>query len=272
MIQPTPEQWAVLTRMEGLSYRAGDALSRRLPWLSRAVNRMCGMWVVRGFVGRRLVPHGLEHLEHVGPRDRLLLVANHRSFFDFFVVVCVLWLRSRAPRRLVMPVRSTYFYSRPTGLLVNLAMTGFSMFPPVLRDRERGRVFNPFSQARMIEEIGRPGTIMGMHPEGTRSKGDDPYAFLPPKAGTGRIIRRAPRVTVVPVFVHGVTNNAWRELRLNWTRPDAHPIDVVFGGSIDFADLLALPDEHDTHERIVQRCMDRIAALARWHRELRAGG
>jgi 1-acyl-sn-glycerol-3-phosphate acyltransferase len=269
MIQPTPEQYAVLTRMERISYRMGDVFSRRLPWLSLAVNRMWGMWVVPAFVRRRLVVHGIEHLEHVDRRDRLLLVANHRSFFDFFVAVWVVWRRTRAPRRLVMPVRAPYFYSSPIGPLLNLAMSGFSMFPPVLRDRERGRVFNSFSQARMVEEISRPGTIMGMHPEGTRNKGDDPYSFLPPRAGTGRIIRRAPGITVVPVFVHGLTNNAWKELWLNWTRPSRHLIDIVYGESIDFTDLLALPDEHETHVLIVKRCMERIASLAERHRKLR---
>jgi 1-acyl-sn-glycerol-3-phosphate acyltransferase len=266
MIQPTPPQYAVLTRMERFAYRAGDVFSRRLPWLSLVVNRMWGFWVVQAFVGRRLVPHGLEHLSDVGRHDRLLLVANHRSFFDFFVIVWMLWRRTRVPRRLVMPVRAPYFYSHPTGPLLNLTMSGFSMFPPVLRDPERGRVFNPFSQARLIEEIGRPGTLVGMHPEGTRNQGEDPYSFLPPKAGTGRLIRRAPGVTVVPVFVHGLTNDVWTELRLNWTRPSRHPIDIVYGEPLDFADLVALPDEDETHLRIVGRCMDHIAALAEQHR------
>ena len=270
VIQPTPEQYAVLTRMERISCRAGDVFSRRLPWLSLAVNRMWGMWVVRAFVGRRLVAHGIEHLRHVDRADRLLLVANHRSFFDFFAVVWMLWHRTRAPRRLVMPVRAPYFYSRPTGPLVNLAMSGFSMFPPLLRDEGRGRVFNSFSQARMVEEIARPGTIMGMHPEGTRNKGDDPYSFLPAKPGTGRIIRRAPGLTVVPVFVHGLTNDGWQELRLSWTRPSRYPVDIVYGEPIDLADLLALPDERDTHVRIVERCMKRIAELAEQQRARRA--
>jgi 1-acyl-sn-glycerol-3-phosphate acyltransferase len=122
----------------------------------------------------------------------------------------------------------------------------------------------------MIEEIRRPGTVMGMHPEGTRNKGDNPYAFLPPKAGTGRLIRRAPEVVVVPVFVHGLTSDAWRELRLTWTRAPRHPVDIVYGEPIDFTDLRALPDEHETHVRIVERCMERIAGLAEQQRELRS--
>lgn len=269
MTQPTPEQYAVLTSMERLSYRAGDFFSRRAPWLSRAVNLTLGFWVVKAFLGRRLNAHGIERLDRVERTSRLLLVANHRSFFDFFAIVWVLWDRTRAPRRLVMPVRAPYFYSSPTGPLVNLAMTGFSMFPPVLRDRQRGRVFNPFSQARMIDEVGRPGTIMGMHPEGTRNRGEDPYSFLPPKPGTGRIIRRAPGATVVPVFAHGLTNDVRTELGLTWTRSTEHPVDIVYGEPIELADLMALPDEPDTHMRIVERCMERIARLAEYQKDLR---
>jgi 1-acyl-sn-glycerol-3-phosphate acyltransferase len=97
VIQPTPEQYAVLSRMERLAYRAGDLFSRRLPWLSLLVNRLWGMWVVRAFVGRRLAAHGIEELSHLDRAGQLLLVANHRSFFDFFVVVWMLWRRTRAP-------------------------------------------------------------------------------------------------------------------------------------------------------------------------------
>jgi 1-acyl-sn-glycerol-3-phosphate acyltransferase len=109
---------------------------------------------------------------------------------------------------------------------------------------------------------------MGMHPEGTRNKGDDPYCFLPPKAGTGCLIRRTPGIVVVPVFVHGLTSDAGRELWLNWTRASEHPVDIVYGMPMDFADLVTLPDERDTHLRIVGRCMDRIANLAEKQRAL----
>ena len=43
--------------------------------------------------------------------------------------------------------------------------------------------------ARCIEELNREdiGTVMGLHPEGTRGKGADPYTFLPAQPGVGRI-------------------------------------------------------------------------------------
>jgi 1-acyl-sn-glycerol-3-phosphate acyltransferase len=270
MVQPTPEQWAVLTPMERFAYRLGDVFSRKLPWISILVTNLGMKWVVWVFGGRRFIVHGQEHLDRLRREDRVLLVANHRSFFDFYVTMCTLWLVSKAPRRIVFPVRSTYFYDNPTGPFVNLCMSGFSMFPPILRDHDRGLVFNRFSQDRMAEEIGRPGTVLGMHPEGTRNKGPDPYDLLPPKPGTGRIIRRAPEATtILPVFVLGMTNNAWHELWLNWTRPDEAPIDLVFGAPVDVQDLMGLPDDHDTHMRIVERCMIAISALAKSQRMLR---
>jgi 1-acyl-sn-glycerol-3-phosphate acyltransferase len=270
VIQPTPEQWAVLTAIERFNYRLGDLFSQRFMWVGRLVARGFGRWFVWIFSGRRFAVTGQEHLEHLEHSDRLLVVANHRSFFDFYVVLCLLWLRSRAPLRIVMPVRSPFFYDTLVGPLVNLAMSGYSMFPPILRDRARGAVFNRFSQDRIVEELDRPGTVMGMHPEGRRNKGDDPYTFLPARPGTGRLLRKAkPGVVVLPVFVTGITNSALRELYRNWFAADRWPIDLVFGAPIDISDLCQLPDEHGAHMKIVERCMEAIAGLAERHRTLR---
>jgi 1-acyl-sn-glycerol-3-phosphate acyltransferase len=223
------------------------------------------------FSGRRFVVTGQEHLDRLSRSDRLLVVANHRSFFDFYVVACLLWLRSQAPLRIVMPVRSPFFYDTIVGPFVNLAMSGYSMFPPILRDRQRGAVFNRFSQDRIVEELARPGTLMGMHPEGRRNKGPDPYTFLSARPGTGRLLRKAAEGTVVlPVFVTGIGNSAPTELYRNWFAPRRWPIHLVFGAPIDLSDLQALPDGHETHMKIVERCMEAIAALAERQRTLRS--
>jgi 1-acyl-sn-glycerol-3-phosphate acyltransferase len=269
MIQPTPAQWAVLTPIERWNYRLGDLFSRRLAWAGLLVTRGFGRWFVWLFSGRRFVVTGQQHLDQLRTTDRLLVVANHRSFFDFYVVLCVLWLRSAAPHRIVMPVRSTFFYDTIAGPLLNLAMSGYSMFPPILRDRERGAVFNRFSQDRIVEELDRDGTVMGMHPEGRRNKGPDPYAFLPARPGTGRLLRKAtPGVVVLPVFVTGITNSAPRELFRNWFAARRWPIDLVFGAPVDISDLCAMPDGHETHMRIVERCMEEIRTLAERQRAL----
>ena len=79
---------------------------------------------------------------------------------------------------------------------------------------------------------------------------------------------------MLPVFVTGITNSAPRELFRNWLDARRWPIDLVFGAPIDLSDLCALPDGHETHARIVERCMEAIAGLAERQRTLRsiAGG
>lgn len=260
----------MLTAIERFNYRVGDLFSRRLWWVARLVTRGFGRWFVWIFCCRRFVVTGQEHLDRLRLSDRLLVVANHRSFFDFYVVLCLLWLRSEAPHRIVMPVRSTFFYDTVIGPVVNLLMSGYSMFPPILRDPRRGAVFNRFSQDRIVEELDRPGTVMGMHPEGRRNKGPDPYTFLPARPGTGRLLRKAaPGVVVLPVFVTGITNSAPLELYRNWVAARRWPIDLVFGAPIDISDLCALPDGHETHMQIVERCMAAICTLAEQQRRSR---
>src|SRR5918992_1153457 len=93
--------------------------------------------------------HGMEHVEGVSHERPLLLVANHRSFFDMYVVSAVLFRRTRAPVRLFFPVRGRFFYDSPAGLLVNLLMGWWSMFPPFFASAERPQVekraFDKFS-------------------------------------------------------------------------------------------------------------------------------
>src|SRR6185369_2176818 len=76
---------------------------------------------------------GLEHVE-AASRDRpLLLVANHRSFFDMYAVSTVLFRNTRWRKQLFFPVRGRFFYQSPLGLLVNLIMGWWPMYPPFFR-------------------------------------------------------------------------------------------------------------------------------------------
>ncbi|MCZ7679658.1 MAG: 1-acyl-sn-glycerol-3-phosphate acyltransferase [Sandaracinaceae bacterium] len=160
--------------------------------------------------------------------DSVILVANHRSFFDFYVVSAMIYWRTRLPRRVLFPVRADFFYDHPAGVALNFVIANMAMFPPVLRDPKR-RAFNRYSVARCVAELATPGTVMGLHPEGTRNKGDDPYSLLPAQPGVGQVVLGAPRARVFPVFLHGVTNDIFAELADNWRRPDERPIDIWFG-------------------------------------------
>jgi 1-acyl-sn-glycerol-3-phosphate acyltransferase len=142
-------------------------------------------------------------------------------------------------------------------------MSGMRMFPPIMRDRDK-RSFNAYSVGRCVEELNRTdiGTVVGIHPEGTRNKGDDPYTFLPAQPGVGRIALAATRAHVIPVFVLGMGQSIAGEWRMNALSPEQHPVDVHFGPPIDFSDLRPKAQMPTAQKRAADRCLDAIKVLA----------
>ncbi|HXE58864.1 MAG TPA: lysophospholipid acyltransferase family protein, partial [Gemmatimonadales bacterium] len=206
---------ASLTAFERFAFRLTHRMNRgrwKALW-SRCQRAIGARWI--GLASSRLLRvHGLEHLDAL-PADRpLLLVANHRSFFDFYVIASVLLRRLRRPVRLYFPVRGRYFYQSPVGLLINFLIGWWSMFPPLFSS-ERRRRFDAHALGVLIELLRDPATVVGLHPEGRRNLGPDPYQFLPPQPGVGRLIHQA-RPAVVPVFVAGLGNDLVRQLAANW--------------------------------------------------------
>jgi len=128
--------------------------------------------------------------------------------------------------------------------------------------------FNEYSVQRSIEELAQPGTVMGLHPEGTRNKTDDPYHFLRARAGVGRIALASPHARIIPAFVLGMGNDLPKELVYNWMRPKDTRIDVLFGPEIDLGDLRMLPQSPATAQRASERMLDAIRVLADKHRAL----
>jgi 1-acyl-sn-glycerol-3-phosphate acyltransferase len=263
-VGPTPEQLAPLTRLERASFRIADALATpRLTPLSAGWNSVVMGALIYSCGGRRFNIQGLENLAPFGKKDSILLVANHRSFFDFFTITALLYWRTNLTKRIFFPVRQNFFYDHPLGPAVNFAMSGMRMFPPVMRDKEK-KAFNTYSVARCIEELDRPelGTVLGIHPEGTRNKGEDPYAFLPAQPGVGRVALGSKRAQVIPVFVLGMGQSIPGEWRLNFLATEPHPIDVYFGAPIDFEDLRPKANMVTTQKRAADRCLDAIKGLA----------
>jgi len=263
-VRPTDEQLAPLSRFERAAFRLADVLAApKLTPLSANWNSVVMGALIYSCGSRRFDIHGLENLAQFGKKDSIVLVANHRSFFDFFTITALLYWRTNLTKRIFFPVRQNFFYDHPLGPAVNFAMSGMRMFPPVMRDKEK-KAFNTYSVARCIEELNRPdiGTVLGIHPEGTRNKGDDPYAFLPAQPGTGRIALGATRAHVIPVFVLGMGQSITGEWRMNWGAPEQHPVDVYFGAPIDFSDLRPKANMLTTQKRAADRCLDAIKVLA----------
>ena len=261
MVQPTPEQLALLTWRERLFYKIGDLYASRLRAFSPFWVRTVGSFCVWAGVCRRIRVHGLENLEGEHRYSRLMLVANHRSFFDFYVIAWVLLWRTQLPTRYFFPVRSNFFYERLIGAMLNWLMTGMAMFPPIMRDRKKA-AFNQYALARMKAEMKVPGTLLGIHPEGTRNKSPDPWSFLKAQGGVGAIALTVEGVRTIPVFFQGVTNNIVRELWVNWFSPNKHPIYVRFGAHIELDDLREKASEPGIHREAAERCMGAVAHLA----------
>ena len=267
--KPNKEQLSALSPMERLAYSIGDVTRRHFALGSAAYNSVVMSGMLWATASRRLRVHGLENIQRFGKKDIVLVVANHRTFFDFFVVcACTFW-KTNMSRRILFPVRSNFFYDHPLGPMINVAMSGMTMFPPLLRNGgvARRATFNEYSIQRSIEELQVPGTMMGLHPEGTRNKSDDPYSMLRARSGVGRIALASPQAHVIPAFLLGMGNALQKEFRYNWLEADDPKIDAMFGPEIDFSDLRSEPNQKDTAQRASERMMDAIAALAQKHKE-----
>ncbi len=196
---------------------------------------------------------GMEHLAKLDaerPPRGILLVSNHRSFFDMFVASTILWWTTGLVKRIYFPVRARFFYETIGGMFVNWAMAGGSMWPPVFRD-DRKAELNPVGLEQMAWVADRPGTILGMHPEGTRGKGPDPHFIQPARRGVGELIKRChPDMLVLPFFIGGLTNEFVKQVSANVvTSRIGHGIRYNFGAPVragDFdrtKDALELADE-----------------------------
>jgi 1-acyl-sn-glycerol-3-phosphate acyltransferase len=222
-------------------------------------------------VGRRWVTfctsnlvnvRGMEHAQHLNPTGGVLLCSNHRSFFDMYVITAMLF-HHRVPwlRDLYCPVRSEFFYERWTGLAVNLLMGGGCMYPPIFRDRARAEV-NKMSVARITELLHQPGVVIGMHPEGTRGKGPDPYELLRAQPGVGQMALQGD-APVMPVWINGLTNDFPKQIMSNFRTGDGRgqDIDVVFGPPVDLSDLRKEKPRVVLYKKAADRILEHILEL-----------
>lgn len=217
-----------------------DTLNGRL-WLKR----LSMLWIfgvtvrwVHLVVRHRLRWTGVDELVALRPTRGVLLVANHRSFFDMFVAISILLRLTRWTRRIYFPVRANFFYDRVLGAVLNLGIAAGSMWPPVYRDDRRD--LNGPGLRQLAGVLQSPGAVVGYHPEGTRGKGPDPLQLLPAKAGVGRLLKLVDDdVLVVPLFISCLSNDFLADVRLNFKRRGQRgcAIRVDFGAARRAGDL-----------------------------------
>ncbi|HEV7645698.1 MAG TPA: lysophospholipid acyltransferase family protein [Pyrinomonadaceae bacterium] len=211
---------------------------------------------------------GIENVENSDVERPLLLVANHRSYFDLYTVSSVLFRRTRRPVTLFFPVRAKFFYTSPLGWFVNLVMGWWAMYPPFFYKNEQ-REFDKFSLRRLIQlcsiaPSNSRGNVIGLHPEGKRNKDPNPYSFLPAQPGVGKIVMAA-RPQVIPVFIAGLGNDLPKQILGNWT--GGEKVRMYFGEPVDLSEFYEKRDALRTHKEIADFLMAKIAELAEKDKE-----
>lgn len=259
--QPSQEQLALLSPMERVAWRVADFVHRRLRGLTELWNSSVMMFVTWMTVTRRIRVSGIEHIASVDPDRGLCLMANHRSFWDFFIIGCsmVKWGGFR-PSRLMFPVRGSFFYDRPGGMIINAIFSGMAMFPPILRERGRKK-WNTYAVERCVYELRDQKVQVGIHPEGKRTSSEDPFEVQRGKVGAAAIALQAPDAQIIPVFVTGVGNDIVEEFRRNWMEPENYPVYVAFGEELSLEGLGAA-DSPMAMRKATTLCMGAITELA----------
>jgi 1-acyl-sn-glycerol-3-phosphate acyltransferase len=271
--QPSADEFAVLAPFERFAFRLVRRMNqgrwkRFWTWCQKVLG---AGWIQLATYNLMNV-YGLEHIEAADRTKPILLVANHRSFFDMYTVSTVLFRRTKWRKQLFFPVRGRFYYQSPLGLFVNLVMGWWSMYPPFFATGHNPlpekRAFDRYSM-RLLAELCRngAGNVIGFHPEGTRNKSSDPYSYLPAQPGVGKLIKDA-SPQVIPVFIAGLGNNLPKQVLGNWTRGE--PIRIRFGPRLDLAEHLAKPDRIRTYKEIADFVMSKIAELGEQDRLLKS--
>lgn len=262
VLVPTEEEISVLDPLE----RAGFRLTHRMN-LGRwkrfwtFCQRHLGSLWIKICTYNLMRVYGIETVENSDVSRPLLLVANHRSFFDMYVVSSVIFRQTTRPIKLFFPVRAKFFYDSPIGWFVNLVMGWWAMYPPFFReDREvKKREFDKFSLNRLIQLAATgEANMIGFHPEGKRNLNDDPYEMLPAQPGIGKVIHAA-KPQVIPVFIAGLGNDLPKQILGNWT--GGEKVRIWFGEEIDLSEFYAKSDRIRTHKEIADYLMTKIGEL-----------
>ena len=271
---------SLLAPFERRAFQFMELLVHRGRRLSEGYSRYIGAnWIWLG-VGNIFEVHGLSRLAGLTREDPILLVSNHRSFFDLYLLFTALYRMTPLKQPVFCPVRGDFFYQRPLGVAVNLLAGGGRMYPPFFR--EPGKVeFNRWALAEVVALLRRGGVLVGMHPEGTRNKGDDPYTPLPAQPGVGKLVMDA-WPTVVPAFIQGLGNDILGEIRANLrSGPRAvaalgeparrRRVIAVFGEPVDLSPFRAMSNRLAAHKRVADALLATVYRLGEEERALREG-
>jgi 1-acyl-sn-glycerol-3-phosphate acyltransferase len=271
VIAPAPDMFdapptKVLSPYERFTFRIMDSLNRYAqPLTERYLRTVSTAWMTLG--SRHMMhPVGLERLAGLRFEDGILLVSNHRSFFDLYMLTLLLHRFTPLRQPVLCPVRADYFYTRLDGLFVNLFVGGGRMFPPFFRDPSKAD-FNKWALDRVVAELKRGRVMLGFHPEGTRNKNADPYTPLPAQPGVGKIVMESWPI-VVPAFIQGLSNDIVGDIIGNFR--GTKRVVAVFGEPMDLTPFKKMSNRLASHKRIADALLQRIYQLGEEERAVRA--
>lgn len=276
---PTEEEISVLSGIERFGFRLTHQMNLGVwkKFWTFCQRHLGSLWIKIATYNLMNV-FGLENVENTDVDRPLLLVANHRSFFDMYVVSSVLFRQTKRPMVLYFPVRAKFFYDSPIGWFVNLVMGWWSMYPPFFREAKEAkkRDFDKYSMRRLLQICSEGhGHIIGFHPEGKRNLSDNPYNFLPAQPGAGAMIMKA-HPQVVPVFIAGLRTgyidgekqfmgDLPKQILGNWT--GGEKVRIWFGEPIDLSQFYEKTDRLRTHKEISDFLMTKIGELGEKDKE-----
>ena len=270
-LDPSPEEIAVLNWFERFAFRLVRRMNRGA-W--KRFWTFCQKTLGAGWIHlstyNLMQVYGLENVAAASRERPILIVANHRSFFDMYTVSTVLFRNTTWRKQLFFPVRGRFFYQSPVGLFVNLVMGWWSMYPPFFATGDKPlpekRAFDKYS-FRLLTEVCRngPGNVIGFHPEGKRNRNWNPYSYLRPQPGVGKLIKDA-NPQVIPVFIAGLGNHLPTQVLGNWS--GGEKIRIHFGPQIDFSAFQAKRDHLRTYKEISEVVMHKIAELGEHDRSM----
>lgn len=262
-LEPTSGEISVLSATEKIGFKLTDRMNHGA-WKNfwTFFQRHIGSLWIKICTYNLMNVYGIENVENTDTNKPLLLVSNHRSFFDMYVVSSVLFRQTRRPIKLFFPVRAKFFYTSPVGWFVNLVMGWWAMYPPFFREAKEAekREFDKFSLRKLVHlaSEGR-GHIIGFHPEGKRNPSENPYHLLPAQPGVGAVIIKA-KPQVVTVFIAGLGNDLPKQVLGNWT--GGEKVRIWFGEPIDLSEFYEKSDRLRTHKEIADFLMLKIGDLA----------
>jgi long-chain acyl-CoA synthetase len=184
----------------------------------------------------------VEGLQHVPPHGPLILVANHCSFYDAFILASSLPLRTAQQ---IFYMGFEWFFRHP---VVAWWARGVRVIPV---DMDTYLVRALQTSALVLQR----GNILCLFPEGERSATG---RLRPFRKGVGILIREL-KVPVLPAHIAG-SFEAWPR---GQSLPGVHRLRVRFGPVVAPEDLLGADARRgaDEYETIVMNLRDRVASL-----------